>query len=174
MHETTASGYLFSNADKSLQLTLSLQLLYTATMTIAKFSLLMLYRRIFTIDIKWFRIGWWLNCAFLTLYFIGVNIDISLQCLPQSVDHLWNLQDSCSPNFAVAKIIGGVNALLDLTLLVLPIPIVWGLQMPRTRKIAVSGIFGIGLLYVDQAIINQSFQNPSSLADLIMCIPEAA
>ena len=129
------------------QLTLTLQLIYTATMTVAKVSLLMLYRRIFTIDIKWFRVGWWMNMTFLALYFIGVNIDLALQCLPQSVDHLWNLQDSCSPNFKVAKIIGGVNAFLDLTLLLLPIPMVWGLQMPRKRKVAVSGIFGVGLLY---------------------------
>lgn len=131
-----------------LQLTLALQLIYTATITVAKSSLLMLYRRIFTVETRWFRVGWWMNAAFLTIFFVGVNIDLCLQCLPKSVDHLWNMQDSCSPNFAVAKIIGGVNAFLDVTLLILPIPMVWGLQMPRKRKVAVSGIFGMGLLYV--------------------------
>lgn len=141
-----------------LQLTLALQLTYTATITVAKLSLLMLYRRIFTFEARWFRVGWWMNLTFLALYFTGVNIDICLQCLPESVDHLWNLQASCHPNFAVAKIIGGVNAFLDITLLILPIPMVWKLQMPRKRKMVVSGIFGIGLLYA-AIVIPRSFDS---------------
>ncbi len=57
------------------------------------------------------------------------------------------MMDFCRPNFALAKIVGAVNAAIDLTILLLPVPMVWGLQMPRKRKIAVSGIFGMGLLY---------------------------
>ncbi len=88
--------------------------------------------------------------TFVALFLVGVIIQLCLQCYPQSVDHLWNMMDFCRPNFALAKIVGAVNAAIDLTILLLPVPMVWGLQMPRKRKIAVSGIFGMGLLYASR------------------------
>ena len=41
-----------------------------------------------------------------------------------------------------------LNLALDVAIFLLPIPVVWGLQMVTSRKIAVTAIFGMGLLQV--------------------------
>ena len=39
------------------------------------------------------------------------------------------------------------NTVLDVAVLVLPMPIIWRLQIPRKQKIVISGIFLLGSLY---------------------------
>lgn len=41
-----------------------------------------------------------------------------------------------------------INILTDVSILILPIPIVWHLQITKSQKLAVSGIFLMGGLYV--------------------------
>lgn len=43
-----------------------------------------------------------------------------------------------------------LNLLQDVVVVVLPMPILWGLQMARSRKVALSSIFGIGIMYGSQ------------------------
>ncbi len=109
----------------------------------------MLYRRVFSLRVRWFRIGWWANVVLVVSYFVGISIQIFLQCAPQSINHFWNPEKPCHPSGnAHAVVFGCWNALVDLTLVVLPVRMVWGLQMPRKQKVAVSGIFLLGLMYV--------------------------
>lgn len=44
-----------------------------------------------------------------------------------------------------------LNLLQDVVVVVLPMPILWGLQMARSRKVALSCIFGIGIVYGSQS-----------------------
>ena len=39
-----------------------------------------------------------------------------------------------------------LNLVLDVTMVVLPIPMIWGLQMPIGKKAMIGGIFGLGIL----------------------------
>ena len=48
----------------------------------------------------------------------------------------------------MAYIQGIFNVVSDFYLLILPIPVVWQLQMPSKRKIGVCAIFMTGILYV--------------------------
>ena len=43
-------------------------------------------------------------------------------------------------------VFGSVNAAIDLSILLLPIPMVWQLKMARRQKTAVTGILGLGLM----------------------------
>ncbi len=105
-----------------------------------------MYRDIFTLRARWFKIGWWTNLALIIVYFVAITIEICLQCLPQSVDTLWDSKHPCYPSQPPQMVFGILNAVLDLTLLLLPVRMVWGLHMPRKQKIAVSGIFLLGLM----------------------------
>jgi hypothetical protein len=40
---------------------------------------------------------------------------------------------------------GVVNMILDFAIVLLPIPVVWSLQMPRKRKLMLVGVFSLGL-----------------------------
>lgn len=44
---------------------------------------------------------------------------------------------------------GGIlNLILDVTVILLPMPMLWGLQIKRGKKWALTGVFGLGALYV--------------------------
>lgn len=64
-----------------------------------------MYRDIFTLRVRWFKIGWWTNLALIIVYFVAITIEICLQCLPQSVDTLW---DSKTSLLSVATTTNGV------------------------------------------------------------------
>lgn len=38
-----------------------------------------------------------------------------------------------------------LNVLLDITIVAIPLPVVWAIQMPMRKKIGVSGMFSLGL-----------------------------
>lgn len=132
---------------ESIQLEFALQLTYWVTTTLAEASILMLYRRIFTLRVRWFRIAWWANVGLLLGYYIGINLQTLLQCRPQSISHFWNPESPCRPSGNAHVVFFECwNALVDLTILLLPMRMVWSLQMSRKQKIAVSGIFLLGLM----------------------------
>ncbi|PTU22027.1 hypothetical protein P175DRAFT_0477858 [Aspergillus ochraceoroseus IBT 24754] len=118
--------------------------LYATTVPMVKLSVLLLYRRIF-------RLTWSLYlCAFLSIgYAISVSTTISLACVPTSyfwtqwVDPLSGGQ--CRVNLYNFYLWNGVaNLLTDVIILCLPAPILWKLQMPKSEKLAISGIFLLG------------------------------
>ena len=54
---------------------------------------------------------------------------------------------SCGDQELLDMYIAILNLLQDVVVVVLPMPILWGLQMARSRKAALSCIFGIGIMY---------------------------
>ena len=71
-----------------------------------------------------------------------------LQCIP--VSDVWDImvefpncvEDTMYYGMAISSVI------LDVMVLVMPLPLIWGLQMSVRDKVAVSGIFLLGSLYV--------------------------
>lgn len=41
---------------------------------------------------------------------------------------------------------GSLNMLLDVILVVLPVPVVWGLRIGRAEKMGICAMFGLGIL----------------------------
>ena len=48
----------------------------------------------------------------------------------------------------VTLVVGVLNIIIDFAMLLCPLPELWKLQMPKSRKIGVSAIFVLGALYV--------------------------
>ena len=69
--------------------------------------------------------------------------------LCQPISYLWDQHfktGTCLNTQAAYLSISVINLALDMTVIVLPMPILWTLQMPKARKVAVSAIFGMGVL----------------------------
>lgn len=139
---TLLSGFIAEHC----QLIFSLQITYSVLITVTKASILMLYRRIFTLNLKAFRICWWISVSLVLAYFVAIIIIACTQCTP--ISRLWSLTAPCQTSFVPAAIFGSINALTDLIILTLPLPMVWGLHLPRKQKIAVSATFLLGVLCV--------------------------
>ncbi|KAF2688529.1 hypothetical protein K458DRAFT_330926 [Lentithecium fluviatile CBS 122367] len=125
----------------SKNLTLSFGILYTLAIIIVKISVLFLYRRIFTMNERWFRIGWWANFIILmpcytvfTFTLTGLQVTRGLQFGHNDISRY------------AALVSGSINAVSDLLVLILPVGMVLRLMLPNREKAALLGIFSLGIL----------------------------
>ncbi len=52
----------------------------------------------------------------------------------------------CTASLDVLTVFGVTDVLTDLIIIAMPIPLIWTLQMPIRKKVAVTGIFALGFL----------------------------
>lgn len=108
----------------------------------------MLYRRVFSLRVRWFRIAWIVNISVaisigLVLVILGVT-----GCSPHPLSHIVELKGSCKKDTLSAAVLGFTNAASDLLILVLPTRMCWSLQISRKQKFGLIGVFGLCLMYV--------------------------
>ena len=121
---------------------------YLAGIAIVKLSLLFFYRRIITVNIRHFSIAWWATTILLVAYtvpYIILNV-----CFCRPVQAAWDITLLSNAKCLDLELLfithGGLNGLTDLLILLLPLPILWGLCLTTKRKILVSLVFGVGVL----------------------------
>lgn len=130
---------------------MAIQLVYFTNAVLTKSSLLLFYRRIFGI-VKSFRWALGISWFLIIGYFVSCVIASIAGCSP--VSYLWdqfkdpNAQGSCFNEIAFFRWNGIANMLLDILMLVLPLPMVWRMRMSRRQKVLLTGIFCMGGLYV--------------------------
>ena len=90
----------------------------------------------------------WCLGGFVLAYSLVQTIAVIFHCVP--VQAAWNprVQGKCINVNAVFITMGVLNAITDFVTLILPMPILWSLQMPRAKKVQVMLIFLLGGLYV--------------------------
>ena len=117
---------------------------YSLTITLVKLSILLLYRRIFATQ-GFKRTTIYVGLLCLAWFFIAIFMDL-FQCEPfkAAFDVEMLFTDHCIDLQAFYWGISAANLTLDVVLLYLPLHMVWGLQVPRRQKLALSGIFMLG------------------------------
>lgn len=85
--------------------------------------------------------------ALVAAYFITLLAMNCTQCSPRPISVTWTSPGSCMPHQAQASSMGFINAIIDSTILMLPIRMVWALQMSHKQKVMICSVFGLGLLY---------------------------
>lgn len=80
----------------------------------------------------------------MRLVYLGVIIIVALWGASQAM--MVSLQ--CIPLQAVWYTNGVINIVSDFNIMILPLPIVWKLNLPPSQKFLLSGIFGLGFLWV--------------------------
>lgn len=130
----------------SLQTTFTLEITYPFLVCADKLSVLFLYRRIFTMRVRYFAIFWWVLICYLAIFFISINIAILTACKP--ISSFWDLSSPvvCRVSYVPGMIFAILNAVSDFAVLCLPMHIVWHLQMPVLQRVANAGIVLLGSL----------------------------
>lgn len=120
--------------------------MYNASLAFTKFSILFQYLRIF--PARSFRIACHIVMAIVATYSSWAIVSGYVNCVP--VAKFWNhdLPGSCLNFEAVWFFNASMNIATDVTLLLLPMPLLAQLQLPRVQKIALMGVFAMGILYV--------------------------
>ena len=120
------------------------QVIYATGIVPMKLSLIFLYRRIF--PNRWLHIVLWVLGGVIICMAIAADCLAVFKCLP--LKGIWDhtIKSRCIDFTVWIVIHASHNVVTDFMLLCLPMPLVWRLNMSRTRKIQVSGIFALGVL----------------------------
>lgn len=124
---------------------------YGLTITAAKISILLLYRRVFHTPV--FKRAT-LVVGFLCITWLCGNIFTELfLCSPMSAawDPRLIFSDHCRDFQAFLIGITVSNLLLDVIILCTPLPMIWDLNLSTRKKLEVTGVFLMGSLWVPSA-----------------------
>ncbi|KAI1419682.1 hypothetical protein F5Y12DRAFT_793006 [Xylaria sp. FL1777] len=119
------------------------ELLYGLVFPIEKTTILLLYLRLFRIH-RWFRITTYVLIAYIWLWGISEVIVAISQCTPIAYQWDKSLHGHCIDQLAYYRWVSVPNVIHDVVMLILPLPIIWTLQMDVRQKLALSGVFLIG------------------------------
>ncbi|KAJ5859158.1 hypothetical protein N7534_004435 [Penicillium rubens] len=115
---------------------------YTLLVPTIKVSILLLYRRIFSVPK--FQLASLLAGGLVLAWCLAVFITVLVQCRPISFN--WNKNQSGTCISAKSFFFGNAisNLLIDVIILALPIPMVLQLQLRLSQKLTILGIFLLG------------------------------
>ncbi|KAH7131840.1 hypothetical protein B0J11DRAFT_599848 [Dendryphion nanum] len=121
----------------------------TATYCVAigfiKCTLLLLYWRNFSTAALYFKVMWWATCV-LSIGYSVAGVFVSLfGCSPMA--YAWDPTipgGRCIDKSTYYVVHGWLNAVTDLAILVIPLPVVWKLQLTVYQKITLTCLFVLG------------------------------
>ena len=124
---------------------------YLLGILLAKLSLLLFLYRIFHVDRR-FRIASWMVGITVVVWTFVTLMLLIFPCKPlKATWDTWLLLDpktKCYPQpYNTIWVQGFCNIITDFALLLMPVPMVWNLQMDSRRKLGVCAIFATGLAY---------------------------
>ncbi|RHZ74001.1 hypothetical protein CDV55_108803 [Aspergillus turcosus] len=119
---------------------------YNASMAFSKFSILFQYMRIF--PSRRFRSACYAVMGIVAMYSTWAIVSGFVNCVP--VAKFWDreIPGSCLNFEAIWFFNAAMNITTDLTLLIMPMPLLSQLQLPRMQKIALMAVFAVGLVVV--------------------------
>ena len=123
--------------------------LYGPVISIIKLSLFILILHIFS-SLRWLRILVYVGVTLNMIFYFSGTIALVALGSPHNGQNYLGLDVAGERAVARSKTIGVVqgvgNVVSDFYLLLVPLPVVWGLQLPLKKRVGILAIFGTGLL----------------------------
>ncbi|KAK4182860.1 hypothetical protein QBC35DRAFT_140048 [Podospora australis] len=119
-------------------------LFYLLTLLFSKVSILLLYIHLFTF--KWARLAGQILLGIVILTHMFMAVATFTACIP--LNSYWDFtvkKNYCHPQ-SIWWSNTGMHMVTDFLIFLLPMPVVWSIQLPRRQKFALSAVFGFGFL----------------------------
>lgn len=169
------------NVEKSLQILCGQGPPYGVAMLCSKWAICLLYKRIFVV--KPFRIATYIVMA-ITFGWALLAFTVTWAfCVPIAFNWNKTIADGhCANVDAGFLVVGVVDATTDFVVLILPMPMIWRLKVPRQKQISLAIIFSIAILctivsalraYYTSRINFQDFTESRVLLDVFSAIEPA-
>jgi len=130
----------------TIQILVATQLLYYAAQAAVKFSLLLLYHRIFGVGTSRFRYAIYIVGCLVIMWFLASFIDSILECIPVQAEWNTTIQHPKCQDIREAALATGIsNLIFDIIILALPVPMIWRLKMDTRVKASLTFIFLLGI-----------------------------
>ena len=115
---------------------------YQIAITIPKYSALLFYVRVFGIrgNSGSFRINILAAAALVSVWLLLALLSDVFQCIPVPEGRLPLIPGHCV-HFSLFIAIAAVSTIIDIYIMLLPIPILWSLHTGRKRKLILTGFF---------------------------------
>ncbi|KAJ5738593.1 hypothetical protein N7493_001748 [Penicillium malachiteum] len=124
---------------------LPLETLYGIVLALVKTSIMAFYIRIFGSN-RSFRIQVAITMTIVWMWTASVILETFLLCRPLKYNWDTSISGVCGDRNAAYVVAGTMNLITDLMVMALPMPHIWKLQLGTAKKVALSGVFSIGLL----------------------------
>ncbi|KAJ5735704.1 uncharacterized protein N7483_000829, partial [Penicillium malachiteum] len=121
------------------------ELIWTISIPIIKTSILLFYIRIFG-KMKSLRYTAYGLMSFTFAWAIMVIFVIVFQCNPVAKGYNAELPGKCINSWLFFVLGSSMNCATDLVILILPMPLIWKLQLSRMQRVSLLGIFVLGSL----------------------------
>lgn len=123
-------------------------IIWGASVTFVRASIIVLYIRLF--PTRLFRMFCYLVILINVCFFVGIALADCLICQPASYrwDQFTGGKGSCGDEKSLDLFISIFNLFLDVAAVVLPMPVLWGLNTAVGKKVMLSCMFGMGTTYV--------------------------
>ncbi|CAI7581530.1 unnamed protein product [Penicillium viridicatum] len=120
------------------------------TMVLAKFSALTLFTRLFRPHP--FLLATYIVMGCLVIIGLWTTLSGFFFCIP--VHAFWNTSEEvrktkCLPTTPVWFTNAALQTVTDLVILILPMPLLWKLQLPKRQKWGIIVVFGLGIMQVE-------------------------
>lgn len=117
---------------------------FAFAISFARWSILALIARVFTLQDRVLRYGVWILAVYTFLWCLGNNLAIGLSCQPFNT--FWSATAPCSLKREQTIWTSTFNIIGDAGVILLPQHKIWSLQMSFGRKLAVSCLMALGVL----------------------------
>ncbi|RAK94424.1 hypothetical protein BO79DRAFT_241874 [Aspergillus costaricaensis CBS 115574] len=138
--------------------------IFITAINITKLSILALYHTLFGISVPFKRFNWAMVGVVLFFWILFEFIFI-FQCSP--IPMFWNLAESATHCMSVTHILFAfefTNFCVDVAMLVMPLVMIKNLNLPRAKKLSVSGILLLGGMVCIVSVVRLYFiWNPASI-----------
>ncbi|OCK76821.1 hypothetical protein K432DRAFT_396111 [Lepidopterella palustris CBS 459.81] len=129
-------------------------IMYPPGILCAKVSVLLLYLNIFG-HYRTFRISCYVVIAFNVAYLTATTLVNIFWCTPVLSTFGIGYPTNCIDGYKTDLVIGALNLLTDTIVLILPMPVLWTLQLSVAKKIGVAACFSIGAITVAATIVRE-------------------
>jgi hypothetical protein len=117
-----------------------------------KLSILALYYRVFVVPL--FRKFILATAAFIIGWGIGITVALGLVCRPLQAYWDSNVKGECLNIVHFTYFTNISNLITDIWIFLMPVPVIWHLQLQTKKKVMLSFIFSVGLAYVTGLLFN--------------------
>lgn len=155
----------YSDVESYLLYTYLSELWYATDITLVKCSILCLYLRIFSINRK-FSMVCYCMIAFVVAWGFAVIFVTIFQCKP--VQAGWDKTIPGEQCFNLKHFVIGTNVpniIADASTIALPVPLVWKLQLSRTRRVGLVAVFLLAALATLISILRVTFNAHIDVTD---------
>lgn len=130
---------------REIQVSFAFAIVHSTALLLGKASALVLLYRIFVT--RKFRVAVRILSTVLLLWWLASLIGLLAVCVP--IETYWNpfVGGHCGNWYIFNLVIPIPWIVTDFAILILPIPVIWTLQLPRSEKISIGAVFLTGASY---------------------------